>query len=384
VGISLAGPAGSSAATPADQFAFDPSPVGAWLGLNGNSSTYLGPIGYFLDRGVVYDRSGAVDFTAGETVRVGAALTPGGRALMRDLGEGMVPVVTVEYAGYTGNFGPDRHFPTEVGGSPTLREYVAGFTRTVRSILDAYPHRGILFEPMNEPWGYTTPVYNGREYAAVIAQLLPAAKAAQIPLSDIYVAATPTGAKPAGASGAQTWIGQMYEAAPALRTEIGGWYTHPYGPATREGGIGSLPALQSEMTSGQNNIIVSEIGYCAANVNNGESCPGGANQPDANTSGEAASGLTATLNTALGYRESGWLRALLVYSRNAGGWAMQLPHGRLTRSGRALEEFALRYGRSPARRHPGRPVYPVLMATIGFANGLLAACETLGAAAKGA
>ena len=37
---------------------------------------------------------------------------------------------------------------------------------------------------------------------------------------------------------------------------------------------------------------------------------------------------------------AGWLRALLVYSRNDGGWAMQLRGGALTAQGRALESFA--------------------------------------------
>jgi hypothetical protein len=35
---------------------------------------------------------------------------------------------------------------------------------------------------------------------------------------------------------------------------------------------------------------------------------------------------------------------VLVYSRTDGGWAMQLPKGRLTDSGLMLESFAGRYG----------------------------------------
>ncbi len=51
------------------------------------------------------------------------------------------------------------------------------------------------------------------------------------------------------------------------------------------------------------------------------------------------------LGNALTYRRAGWLRALIVYSRNAGGWAMQqLPGPTLTAQGRALLSFADAHG----------------------------------------
>jgi hypothetical protein len=91
------------------------------------------------------------------------------------------------------------------------------------------------------------------------------------------------------------------------------------------------------MTSGQNNIIVSEVGYCADDVGDG-STECAAPQQD---SAEAERHLTEMLVNAVPYHEEGWLRALLVYSRNAGGWAMQeLPRKQLTSQGLALRAFA--------------------------------------------
>jgi hypothetical protein len=242
----------------------------------------------------------------------------------------MIPVIAIEYKGYAGEYNSDPHFPTEARGSKTLQEYVEGFITSASAIRAAYPGRTILFEPMNEPWGYTTPQFNGAQYADVIAKLLPAARLAGIPLSTIYV----------GANG-KRWLSQMYNAQPSLRTQVQGWYFHPYGAARgsfeeNSQGIQSLPHVQAEMTSGQNNIIVSEVGYCAQDVNGGRSC---SSENFAHGS-EAAEQLTETLNNALPYHEAGWLKALLVYSRNAGGWAMQLPRGELTPSGEALQAFA--------------------------------------------
>jgi hypothetical protein len=90
------------------------------------------------------------------------------------------------------------------------------------------------------------------------------------------------------------------------------------------------------MTSGQNNLIVSEVGYCAKDVNEGIGCSG------AEESVTAAANLAEMLDNAQPYHEAGWLRALLVYSRSAGGWAMQIEPGvgTLTRQGKALDAFA--------------------------------------------
>jgi len=337
---------GTSAAVPRDQFAYDPPPSDPWLGLNGNSSTYLGPVDRFVEHGIAYDRSGAIEWAAGELAEEHGQATERGQALSADIQHGMIPVVTIEYRGDTGEFSPDPSFPTEANGSNTLREYVQGFVQSAASILAAHPGKTILFEPINEPWGATTPQYNGGEYADVIAKLLPAARQAHIPLSSVYVAAY-----------GRHWVSQMYAAQPSLQSEVQGWYLHPYGSASASvkedsGGIQSLPHVQAEMTSGQNNIIVSEIGYCDLDVNEGRGC----GAPQVAHGSEAAEQLSQTLISALRYHQAGWLRALLVYSRNDGGWAMQVPGGELTAQGEALEAFAEGLQQSPPAAQAPTPL----------------------------
>jgi hypothetical protein len=354
VAVTVGSSAGTSPLLPRDQFAYDSPPSGPWLGLDGNNSSYLGPVGEFVDHGVVFDRSNAIEWRAGELTERGGDPTRAGRGLAADIRAGMIPVISIEYRGYDGYFESDPNFPTEAGGSTSLGEYVKGFVASAASILAAHPGKRILLEPMNEPWGYTTPQYDGAEYANVIAKLLPAARLAHIPLASIYVAAY-----------GRHWVSQMYRAQPALQTEVQGWYLHPYGPprgsfTQNSEGIQSLPHVQAEMTSGQNNIIVSEVGFCALDVNHGKNCTG-----QYVTHGyQAAERLARTLRNALPYREAGWLKALLVYSRNDGGWAMQLPGGELTDQGEQLEEFAdaqhrpaytLEFARFGANRPGGRP-----------------------------
>jgi len=320
VDVRVTDASGTSPAVPADQFGYDPAPSAPWLGLNGNNSTFLGPVKTFVELGAPYDRGGPIEFVAGQ-------LPEPGDGLAADIANGMIPVVAIEFKGYKGKFKSTRRFPGEPG-SRKLQKYVNGFVETASAILAAYPGKTILFEPMNEPWGYTTPQYNGAAYANVIAALLPAATEAHIPLSSIYVAAT-----------GKHWVKEMYADQPGLQTEIQGWYLHPYGPpsgSTDENsrGIQSLPIVQAEMTSGQNNIIVSEVGYCAQEVNKGKGCS------EVETGAQAAANLTAMLDNALPYHQAGWLRALLVYSRNDGGWAMQLPGGAFTKLGEAFKAFA--------------------------------------------
>lgn len=313
VEVTVTGPQGSSASTPQDRFAYDPQPKGNWLGLNDNSASYLGPVGQFVADRVVYDRE---EYLAGR-------LPSPHDSLHRAIAHHMIPDVVIEYAGYTGRgFGRlDPNFPT----GAAITRYVSGFLRTARAIRHAYPGREIMFEPINEPWGYATPA----RYAAVVSELLPAARGAGIPLDSIYVGAYGKG-----------WVPAMYAAAPALRTLVGGWYFHPYGsPTGTQGGyssgIQSLPYVQAEMTSGQNNIVVSEIGWCAEEVNQGAAC----SQSRTRSARQAARLLTESLDNALPMRHAGWLKALLVYSRSDGGWAMELPHAVLTESGRALVRF---------------------------------------------
>jgi hypothetical protein len=108
------------------------------------------------------------------------------------------------------------------------------------------------------------------------------------------------------------WIPAMYAAQPTLESKVEGWYFHPYGPASGAEfgdsyGIQSVPEVRKKMTSGENNIIVSEVGYCAQEL-------GSCNPPEVETSPQAATLLTEMLDHALPYYEEGWLKALLVYS----------------------------------------------------------------------
>jgi len=319
---------GTSASTPPDQFAYDPPPRSPWLGLNGNGYTYLGPVGTFVEQGIAFDRSGPVEWGAGERLKERGRETAGGEALAADMSEGMIPDITIEYAGYQGCGWGEDCLPT----GAAAKAYVEGFIASAREILAAYPGAEILFEASNEPWGHGS----ASQYASILAQLLPEAQKAGIPLEDLYVGAT-----------GKHWVRSLYAAQPSLRGEIEAWYAHPYGPphGTREEdsqGIQSLPALQSEMTSGQNNIVVSEIGFCTPDVNKGkrtrEQCAD--SDAAAENSGQAAEELTEMLENALPYHLAGWLRALIVYSRNDGGYAMQLSSGKLTAQGKALEAFA--------------------------------------------
>ena len=164
----------------------------------------------------------------------------------------------------------------------------------------------------------------------MIAALLPEAARAGIPLSDIYVGAIGENCPPSGHCEKNGWVRAMYAAQPSLKTEVVGWNFHPYGPphGTDEWnnyGIENLPPVRSTMTSGQNNIIISEVGY------------------EGNTT-ESAKQLTEMLNTALSYHEEGWLKALIVYARGEGAWVMQEPSGSLTGMGEALVAFAAAHG----------------------------------------
>jgi hypothetical protein len=310
----------TSPRVPVDRYAYDPPPSGPWLGLNGNSLTFLGPVDRFVEHGALYDRSDAVEWIAGET------LAQGGRGLAASIKDGMIPDVTIEFAGYPGCSFHSQCLPTSDGA---IAAYVDGFIATATEIRAKYPAAGIPFEAINEPWGYGS----AGQYAAILASLLPAAARAGIPLTDIYAGAYEHG-----------WVQDLYEAQPRLQSEIKGWYLHPYaGEREPDEGIASLPAIQAKMTSGQNNVIVSEIGFCAPDVNDaGDKCTGAPAQ--SRDSSEAAALLEGELKAALPFHQAGWLRALIVYSRNDGGWAMQLKGGALTAQGAAFERFAEAYG----------------------------------------
>jgi hypothetical protein len=174
----------------------------------------------------------------------------------------------------------------------------------------------------------------------ILAQLLPAARAAKVPLRDIYVPAT--GILKDGTS----WVIDLYQAQPCLKPgpdscgPIAGWNLHPYGlPHSTARGIDSVPHVRSQMLSGQNNLVVSEIGFCATDVNNGKDCDD--NVPEVvGTSEQTAAWLTATLVDAARMHRAGWLKALLIWERSGTGWAMQHANGALTAQGRAFDLFA--------------------------------------------
>ncbi len=79
--------------------------------------------------------------------------------------------------------------------------------------------------------------------------------------------------------------------------------------------------MREKMTSGQNNIIVSEVGYCDDEINEALESP--LCEGEGETATEAASNLTTMLESGLPYREAGWLKAALSLSstraRPAGG-----------------------------------------------------------------
>ena len=226
-----------------------------------------------------------------------------------------------------------------------IQNYVAGFTATAGSVLGAYPGKRVLFEPMNEPWNWAFPAGtpSGRkaafEYARILAQLLPAARAAGIPLGDVYVPAT--GVLTDGSS----WLHDLYAAQPCLLPgasscgPVSGWKLHPYGlPGTSAEGIDSVPGIRQAMRSGGDNIVVSEIGFCFRDVEGGKDCD--QNQPDLTGSNLAtATWLRETLYSALRMRAAGWLKALLIWNRAGDGWSMEYPDGSLTPQGHVLLGF---------------------------------------------
>jgi hypothetical protein len=362
VNVTVTNTNGTSAAVPKDQFAYDPAPVSPWLGLNGNTTKYLGPVNMFSERSIDYDRS--FELTAGQLpneLEHGNEIEEFEKRLKEDYEYGMIPVSLIDYKGYGRKgyeWASDPEFPKERSkkeeeeGKNSIKGYVAGFVKSASAILklvnEKYPGMQVLFEPINEPWGHTDPQFNAPEYANVIAKLLPEAKAAGIPLTDIYVGAVGIDCVKEGECVTNGWVPAMYAAQPSLETEIQGWYFHPYGrPSGLEnyddGGIQVLPVVQGMMTSGQNNIIVSEVGYCDTEINK-EEC---SEENVSGTGAQTGKWMTEMLDNALPYHEAGWLKALIIYSRNAGGWAMQeYPSQALSKGGEALDAFANVYGQT--------------------------------------
>ena len=327
-----------------------PSVSREWLGLDDNSSSAYGHLNQFSRFGIVYDRLGSLASAAGETVSGSPVLAQG---LRTSIAARMVPDIMISPVR-----GPQGCATDPNGSQLCLPEdradigtYVGAFIKTVKSIRRAYPRRRIIFEPMNEPWDWVSPpgtasgVHAATRYAAILAQLLPALKAAGVPLSLIYVPAT------GKLSDSSYWIPDLYRAQRCLEPGPGscgpikGWNFHPYGPAaSTNAGIAEVPRLRRAMRSGENNIIISEIGFCANDVLGGAQCD--ENTPTVvGSSSQTTRWLTAVLYSARRMHQAGWLRALLIWQRAGGGWSMQLSNGRLTAEGRALIRFARASGR---------------------------------------
>jgi hypothetical protein len=354
VNVSVTDSGGTSTTGAHDQFAYNPVLNGPWLGLNLNSAAaWIGEIGDFAAHNIVYDRGGqhstgwGIDFEAGED-------PTSGDDLERSIDAGMIPVISIEYDGYfTHGWGSDSNFPHT---TEQIASYATEFVKTATAIRTAYPGRDILFQPMNEPWGNTTPNYNGTEYADVIAKLLPEAETAGIPLKDIYVDGFGADLNTKEEWGAG-WVPAMYEAQPGLETAIQGWSFVPEGPTTGtefndSGGIEAVPAVRELMLSGENNIIIAADGYCSLEVDEGEECR---EEEAAKTNTQAAEWLNAILDTGLTYHEAGWLKALIVRSRSQGGFSMQLPEDTLTKQGEILDAFADTQPGEPDTTPPSAP-----------------------------
>ena len=199
---------------------------------------------------------------------------------------------------------------------------------------------------MDEPWNWGSPAgtTSGRaaasEYAAVLADILRRSRRAGLDLGRYYVPTT--GRLDDGSS----WIADLYAAQPCLAPgphscgPIRGWNVHPYGlPDLTTQGIGEVPILRKQMRSGGGNVIISEIGFCSIEVQGGAECNENVPQIDA-TNTQAADLLRETLLEALPMHRAGWLKALIIWDRAQGGWAMQTPADHLTAEGSVLTRFA--------------------------------------------
>lgn len=299
----------------------------------------------FARRGIVYDREGSLEVRAGATVSNSPRLRSG---LGSVYAARMVPDIVVNPdvgpMGCQTNPNPHKFClpvrPTDIAA------YTLSFIQTARSVLQSHPGKLVLFEPMNEPWTWASPPGTpssraaATEYAKILIRLLPAARAAGIPLNDIYVPAVGV------LSDGTSWIPDLYSAQPCLRPgpascgPVAGWNLHPYGlPHSGEEGIGSVPGIRAQMASGGRNVVVSEIGFCATDVSGGKNCD--VNREDLHgTSSQAAQWLTSTLKQAAVMHRAGWLKALMLWERAGSGWAMQNVDGTLTAQGRAVDLFA--------------------------------------------
>jgi hypothetical protein len=328
-----------------------PRPPVAWLGLNYNSLTPPGRLRDFLRRGIVYDREGSIEVNAGVTPYNNAQFRGG---LSLDYSAGMVPVIEIDpNLGPPGcSYAPDPSKTCLPSRLPQIDALAAGLVRTMASVVRGFRHRQVLFEPLDEPWNWASPAGTSSsrraaiEYAALLRAVLIDARAARVPLSDIYAAAV------GQLDDGTFWVPDLYRAEPCLLPGPGscgpieGWYLHPYGPpANRSYGMLSVPLVRGQMRSGRENLIISEMGFCAEDVDGGKACDENRSDVDG-TSRQTSRWLALALREGAAMHRAGWLRALLVWERSGSAWAMQNRDGTLTAQGRVLDLFAA----SPAGR----------------------------------
>jgi hypothetical protein len=293
-----------------------------WLGLNGNSAgAYLGAIGDFAKLGVTGDRSNHLDWPEGY-------LPVAGDGLDTSLKAGMVPFVILNTN--TEKWGVQTIPRT----TQTVTTYAQWAVDAIKATLALHPAFPGYWSLINEPYGHGT----APQYADIVHATLTLAQEAGLDLSRILVSAY--GADDSAGGNGEQWVTGMYTQQPTLASLVQAWEFHPYGLATEDTaghnrGLQGMQSIRGLIQSGLDNIYVTEVGFWAPDVNEGKA----RGEPEATSSTDAALKLTAILETTRGFRTEGWLKWLLVYSRQAGGWAMQTTGG-LTKQGEALAAFA--------------------------------------------
>lgn len=286
-----------------------------WLGLNSNSVAGYGPLDFWPPFGVVWDRQEFVQPASAPLANIATAVA-----------NGMRVCVLIEEQ----NYNKGNPFPTD---SASIAAFASYWVSAVQTIEATHPAAGFVYEIINEPWNFYSPGATAAEYADLVVVVLQAAQAANLDLKRIYPMAR----------NAQ-WVTDMYAQQPTLKTLCQGWCFHPYGPPppgsfTGDGaGIVAVANMRPAIASGADNILLSEIGVWAPDVNGGAGGSIGQSASALN-SDQAAQWMTRTLEVAAQYHAEGWLKALILYSRNDGGWATNLLGGSLTESGKALQAF---------------------------------------------
>lgn len=295
-----------------------PAKAGAnWLGLMGNSGyASFGAIDDFSKHGILFDRGNGLEPAAG------AAST----GTSTSLAASMKPIIIIE----------DGEGEGKMPSTTTAqKEFAEKVVETINKEKASFPGKELLFEILNEPYFRTVTegVTLAQQYADIVNEVFLKCEAAGISLSIILISAR-----------GREWITEMYARQSSLKTKIANWSVHPYGPennTNRAGnwnsaGILSLQALRAEMQSGQSNIYVTEYGWWVEGVN-GDKVK---QSPAASSQAIAEEWLKGGLQMAWRFHDKGWLKSMIIYSRGAGGFAMEETAKKLTKPGEALINFA--------------------------------------------